>query len=105
MTLYLCFGKYAGFKFERKGKVIARVVLGCISLALVSYDVEVLVDKCLDKVDQLKDRIILAERQMGTAYGIPTNGESLAEAKQHHLKKYRDEYPTALIHQIKNKEA
>jgi hypothetical protein len=52
MSFYICFGKYAGFHFECNKRVPFRVVLGFVSVALVSCDIEVMVDKLLNKLEE-----------------------------------------------------
>lgn len=52
-TLYICFGNYAGWMWEWN-KRNKRIVLGRMSIAWTSVDIEVLVDKLIDKIDNLK---------------------------------------------------
>ena len=53
MTFYVCFGKDAGFRFEFN-KRVKRIVLGKFSIAIVNNDIEILIDKLINKIDALK---------------------------------------------------
>lgn len=55
-TIYICYGDYAGFRFEWN-KHNKRIVLGKVSIAWTHCDVEVVIDKLLDKVKELKSSI------------------------------------------------
>ena len=53
-TFYISIGKYAGFFFNwDKGN--KRIVLGNISIALIKCDIEVLVDKLMNKLKERGD--------------------------------------------------
>lgn len=49
MTFYICFGENGGFKFE-KNKRVLRLVLFYVSIAIVKYDIEVLIDRAIEIV-------------------------------------------------------
>lgn len=50
MTFYICFGKHAGFRFERNKSVVFRVVLAFMSIALVRRDIEILLEELVGKL-------------------------------------------------------
>jgi len=52
-TLYVCYGDYAGWFFEWT-KTSKRIVLGRMSIAWSDVDIEVLVDKLVNKIEKLK---------------------------------------------------
>jgi hypothetical protein len=52
-TFYLCFGDYAGFHVEWTKKC-KRIVLGKLAIALVSYDVEILVSHAVEEIKELR---------------------------------------------------
>lgn len=62
-TIYLCFGRYAGFKVTRDGFVL-RVILGWMSIGFMMRDIEL----WLEDVHR-----ILGERKRAKARSAPPN--------------------------------
>lgn len=55
-TLFICYGAYAGFRFDWT-KHNKRIVLGCVSIAWAHCDIEVVIDKLLNKVKEAKEEL------------------------------------------------
>ena len=52
LTFYICFGKYAGFHFRANPKTdyAFQLILGWVSLAIVTYDIEVVLSILCDEL-------------------------------------------------------
>ena len=53
-TVYVCFGKYAGFRIDPFYDGVWRIVFGWVSISACNFDIEQTMDGLLDAVDQLK---------------------------------------------------
>ncbi|KKN70433.1 hypothetical protein LCGC14_0431280 [marine sediment metagenome] len=53
LTIYLCFGKWAGFHFRADPRTdfAFQLTLGWVSLAIVTYDIEVVLRLLIEKLD------------------------------------------------------